>query len=312
MNGAKNVGQTYVVFGASGNTQNMAVRDIVTSGRGFVVNGVRAHDLSGLSIQGNADLNGDSVADLLITAPFADAEGLVDSGQSYVLFGGNDVTTSEFNLADLVDQEGVEGLRGLAIHGSTRKSSEGSDVRVLDDSDGDGVSDILIDGTVVNLTGFEKPQIRTVTFRETRVFLDNFDDGVEYDDRDWDQYSYGATLHSTEGTQVTIWGDPHVVITIDGVTERFDIGYGEGEIVLDDMIVRWASAEYDPTWPDKQLPLMTFSIDAVGNDYDVEVATDDQVNVVDRLTSMTDSQLRDFASELRRYAGSATDPLRRV
>ena len=124
-------------------------------------------------------------------------------------------------------------------------------------------------------------EVRLVGLQDTQVYLDNFDLGnADYDGRDWDKYIHSATLHSSEGTSVTIWGDPHVVITIDGVTERFDIGYGEGEIVVDDTTtIRWASKPYDSDNPDQQLPLDWFSVDTSGSEFDVTVDADDGTDV---------------------------------
>lgn len=83
------------------------------------------------------------------------------------------------------------------------------------------------------------------------------------------------------------------------------LGYGEGEITIDDMVIRWASEAYDASQPDRQLPLVSFSIDAAGTENDLQVSTEDGVNVVDHLTTMTDSQLRDFANVLRRLGNRA-------
>lgn len=39
--------------------------------------------MSGMSVSGAGDVNGDGIADVLIGAPFADG----DAGQSYIVFG---------------------------------------------------------------------------------------------------------------------------------------------------------------------------------------------------------------------------------
>lgn len=311
VNGLRNTGQTFVIFGSENQTSSINVNDL-DGQQGFALNGMKAHDHLGTSIDGNADLNGDGLADLLITAPDADAEGLVDSGQSYVVYGRRNQFPKQFEVSSLLKSNGGDGGEGVAINGSTRKSQQGSQVRIVEDLNQDAVNELAICDAVFSLKGFQKPEVRCVSLKPTTVYLDNFDQATPgYDARDWDKYLHSVTLHSTAGTQVTIWGDPHVVITIDGITERFDIGYGAGEIVIDDIVIRWESEPFDANRPDQQLPLKYFSIDAVGSQHDMNVDANDGINFADQVTSLTDSQLRDFAIELRRFAGLATEALRR-
>ena len=323
----KNAGQTYVLYG----TDELFSSDFELSSllsenggdgsRGFVLNGTRKHDWAGTHVEGGADLNGDGLDDLLVTAPNANADRLTNSGQSYVIFGDSEGFAPELDLGDFRSANGNDGTHGFSISGSNRKSREGGYVRIADDMNSDGIADLVIGVGNQSSTrrsvlyGVRKcgGEIRLVSLMDTQVYLDNFDQGnADYDGRAWDQYIHSATLHSTEGTAVTIWGDPHVIITIDGVTERFDIGYGEGEIVIDEnTTIRWASQAYDPDNPDQQLPLDWFSVDTTGSDLDITVDADDGVDVADRLTGLSDAQLREFASQLREFAGLATEPLRR-
>ena len=76
-----------MVFGkAGGGAVNLSA---VASGiGGFAINGEAAFDYSGLSVSSAGDVNGDGFADLIVGAYGADPNGL-DSGKSYVLFGGN-------------------------------------------------------------------------------------------------------------------------------------------------------------------------------------------------------------------------------
>ena len=325
----KNAGQTYIVYGTDQVYENgLDLADLLTENggdgsRGFVLNGAHKHDWSGTHVEGRADLNGDGIADILITSPNSNADGLTNSGQSYVVFGNSEGFEAEFELAQLRKANGNDGTRGFCISGSTRQTRDGGEVKIADDLNGDGIADLVVGmgsekGSTRSIIYGKRecpPEVRLVSLIETQVYLDNFDVGnKDFDSRDWDQYTHSATLHSSEGNSVTIWGDPHVVIVIDGVTERFDIGYGEGAIEIDEgTIITWASKPHDADNPEEQfLPLDWFSVDTTGNDFDRTIDADDDEDVVDALTGMTDDQLRDLAIQLRQYAGSATAPLERV
>ena len=54
---------------------------------GFVLKGVDASDLSGGSVSGAGDVNGDGIDDLIIGAHDADPNGQSSAGESYVVFG---------------------------------------------------------------------------------------------------------------------------------------------------------------------------------------------------------------------------------
>ena len=76
-------GSSYVVFGGSGVGSTGAINLSALSGTdGFVLNGVDAGDMSGSSVSGAGDINGDGVDDLIIGAVFAD--------KGHVVFGSNE------------------------------------------------------------------------------------------------------------------------------------------------------------------------------------------------------------------------------
>lgn len=65
---------------------------------GFTLNGVAGDpvngDLSGNSVSGAGDINGDGIDDMIIGAPFADPNGNQVAGQSYVVFGSRSSSSS--------------------------------------------------------------------------------------------------------------------------------------------------------------------------------------------------------------------------
>ncbi|WP_338441852.1 hypothetical protein VZG28_01300 [Synechococcus elongatus IITB4] len=95
-NGINGSGQSYVVFGKKGATRADINLSTLAPGDGFAINGIAANDLSGRSVSGAGDVNGDSIDDLIIGANGADPNGS-QSGQSYVVFG---------NAAPVLDLDG--------------------------------------------------------------------------------------------------------------------------------------------------------------------------------------------------------------
>jgi hypothetical protein len=80
-----NSGASYVVYGKA-NTTPVNLSALGTGG--FVINGQFSGDQSGVSVSSAGDVNNDGFDDLIVGANRADRNG-IDSGASYVVFGGN-------------------------------------------------------------------------------------------------------------------------------------------------------------------------------------------------------------------------------
>ncbi len=103
---------------------------------GFRANGAAASEAAGYAVSGAGDVNGDGYDDILIGAPYADPNG-VDSGQSYIVFGGTE-------MLDPVELSALNGTNGFAINGISADDGAGVSVGRAGDVDGDGFGDILI------------------------------------------------------------------------------------------------------------------------------------------------------------------------
>jgi hypothetical protein len=130
-------GASYVVFGkASGFA---AILDLATlnGGNGFRLDGA-AGDVSGGSVSGAGDVNGDGFADLLVGAIGADPNGNDGAGSSYVVFGKASGFTATLDLATL------NGANGFRLDGEAAWNGSGSSVSAAGDVNGDGLADLIV------------------------------------------------------------------------------------------------------------------------------------------------------------------------
>jgi len=165
-NGLENSGASYLVFGGEENLSNLDAAtgsggrvgdgqinlEDVDGTTGFVLNGSEAFDLSGFSVSGAGDINGDGFEDLLIGAYKADANGVADSGATYLIFGG---TSNLFTLDDMTSSGGIagdgrinladlSGTTGFILNGIAINDRSGRVVAGAGDANGDGFDDLLI------------------------------------------------------------------------------------------------------------------------------------------------------------------------
>ncbi|MFO0039070.1 MAG: beta strand repeat-containing protein [Synechococcaceae cyanobacterium] len=135
-----NAGRSYVVFGRSSTAIiNLSTIAAGTS-NGFVINGQAAADLSGWSVAGAGDVNGDGLADLLVGARLSDvaAGTLPDAGRSYVVFGKTDLVAIELSAI----AAGSAG--GFVINGQGGNDQSGFSVARAGDVNGDGLADLIV------------------------------------------------------------------------------------------------------------------------------------------------------------------------
>jgi uncharacterized protein with PIN domain len=83
-------GESYVVFGrTTGFPAALNLSDLDGS-NGFVINGIDLFDEAGWSVSSAGDVNDDGIDDVIIGAYWADPNGIMNAGESYVVFGRAD------------------------------------------------------------------------------------------------------------------------------------------------------------------------------------------------------------------------------
>jgi Ca2+-binding RTX toxin-like protein len=108
---------------------------------GFRLDGVAFGDQAGADVAGIGDVNGDGLADVLVSARDADSGDVLGGGTAYVVFGSTAGFDANFDLANL------DGSNGFRIDGDIPYSTIGLDVSSAGDVNGDGVDDLMLSGS---------------------------------------------------------------------------------------------------------------------------------------------------------------------
>jgi hypothetical protein len=153
-------GQAYLLFGGptglsgldtagGGFADGRILLAALSHTTGFIFDGQFAEDGSGSSVSGVADVNGDGFTDLIIGAPWADPNGLVDAGKAHVIFGGSQHLASlDTAMEGTLDGRGslaaLDGTVGVVLYGRASADHFGFSLSGDGDVNGDGFADLLI------------------------------------------------------------------------------------------------------------------------------------------------------------------------
>ena len=136
-NARLNAGESYLIFGqAEGFSERLNLADL-NGQNGFSIQGAVAGDLFGQSVSGG-DFNGDGLADLIIGASAANPSGRMNAGKTYLIFGREDRSLTNLDLAQLDESEGI------VFEGIDWNDLSGVSVDNAGDINGDGVDDLII------------------------------------------------------------------------------------------------------------------------------------------------------------------------
>jgi Ca2+-binding RTX toxin-like protein len=110
----------------------------IDGSNGFVVASAGASTLTGFSVAGTGDLNGDGFRDFVVSAVSAATAAGTKAGRVYVVYGD----TGGFPAS--LDPATLDGTNGFRINGATAEDYAGWSVADAGDVNGDGVTDLLI------------------------------------------------------------------------------------------------------------------------------------------------------------------------
>jgi hypothetical protein len=135
--GAGGVGFTYVVFGHAGSYPSAMSLSALNGTNGFRLDGFAGGGESGRAVAGAGDINGDGFDDILIGARRADPGGVVNAGESYLVFG-------KASFPSALALSSLNGSNGFRLTGAAANDYSGTAVAGGGDFNKDGFDDILI------------------------------------------------------------------------------------------------------------------------------------------------------------------------
>lgn len=138
LDAGRDAGAAFVVFGVEDNQSLTLDLDALDGADGFQLAGLHKSALTGMSVAGLGDVNGDGFADFGIGASGGDSSNRDANGVTFVIFGKEAPFDASIDLAAL------DGGDGFRIHGDDSFDRSGTAIATAGDFNGDGYSDIII------------------------------------------------------------------------------------------------------------------------------------------------------------------------
>ena len=156
-------GQSYVIFGKNSVFSSEIDLSSLNGNNGFYLNGFDSGGVSGESISNAGDINADGIDDIIIGAQRASPNGKYRAGQSYVIFGKDDVFSTTINLSSLNGNNGFI-INGVASDDRTEQVSNAGDINA------DGIDDLIIGAWAADPNGKGTAGRAYVVFGKNDVF----------------------------------------------------------------------------------------------------------------------------------------------
>ena len=152
-----NSGQSYVVFGSKSGFGSSLNLSTLNGSNGFAINGIAASDFLGWAVSGAGDVNDDGVDDVIIGAYRADPNGVMEAGQSYVIFGkSSNQPPVAVNDAVSTNEDTLLIGNVLAANPTTPDSDPNNDALTVTEINGNaanvGTSVTLTSGALLNVS----------------------------------------------------------------------------------------------------------------------------------------------------------------
>lgn len=208
-------GTSYVVFGKSAGFTSAINLATLDGTNGFKLNGAN-FDVSGSTVSGAGDVNGDGFDDVIVGNG-----SVVDAGNSYLVFGKSGGFSSEITLSAL------NGTIGFRINGAADDDRAGTSVSRAGDVNGDGFDDLIVGAYLADPGGNSGAGSSYI------IFGGNFTGGVETKVGT----SGGETLTANRGAaavDVLIGGQGNDILISDGGSDVLIGGEGDDILVIPD------------------------------------------------------------------------------
>ncbi|MGV0960375.1 MAG: Ig-like domain-containing protein [Limnohabitans sp.] len=170
--GATDAGQAYVVFGKSGGAV-VELSKVATGVGGFGIRGSVAGGNASATVSALGDVNGDGLADLLVSADAVNAPAGTLAGRAYVVYGKTSGTAVNLSSVD-------SGNGGFVINGAAAadQMSIFTGLNSAGDVNGDGLADIAVGSIKSDPAGQTDAGAGYVVFGKTNSSAVNLADVV--------------------------------------------------------------------------------------------------------------------------------------